>query len=240
MKCNELTKAIQEQLGKLGYYRGHIDGVIGPLTNTSIVSFKRDNGLRPRDYVGPITLQKMFDKDVQPRPKPQPNGKDPAWIMEAKSLYGVKEFAGSANNPIIMGWAADLDQWYTGDSMAWCGLFVANCMALAAPNDPQDFNRLGARQWLKYGEESVGYYGDIAVFTRRGANSAYGHVAFVMGEYGEYYWILGGNQNDAVGYMLISKSRLLGFRRPVTITSPKNPIPVLTDKPVNRPDGKLS
>jgi hypothetical protein len=38
--------AVQTQLAKEGYYRGEIDGVIGPETRRAIVSFQSDHGLR--------------------------------------------------------------------------------------------------------------------------------------------------------------------------------------------------
>jgi N-acetylmuramoyl-L-alanine amidase len=36
---------VQEELADLGYYRGEIDGVIGPMTRNAIRNYQRDRGL---------------------------------------------------------------------------------------------------------------------------------------------------------------------------------------------------
>lgn len=67
---------------------------------------------------------------------------EPAWLLHARSLVGTREAAGAANSPTIMGWARKLGtkvlgMVYNADSVPWCGLFVAACLAedgiLAAP-----------------------------------------------------------------------------------------------------------
>lgn len=55
---------VQRKLAVLGYYRGDIDGVYGPLTRQAVVNFQRDQGLAADGIVGPFTyqtLQKVYD-----------------------------------------------------------------------------------------------------------------------------------------------------------------------------------
>ena len=40
-----LASDVQEQLARAGYYRGAIDGVIGPVTRSAIAAYKRDHRL---------------------------------------------------------------------------------------------------------------------------------------------------------------------------------------------------
>lgn len=216
MKHVDIVRSLQTRLKELGYYTGFLDGELGPLTSSAVVAFKRAHGLKPRDYVGPITLTKLFSDEAKAKPAPKPIKGEPAWIAEARSLIGTRETPGAGNTAEIMQWAADLDQWYPGDDTPWCGLFVAHCMAAGVPDEPQAFNRLGARAWLEYGAEVEKGYGAIAVFWRTHPTKSWnGHVGFLVGEDASTYHILGGNQSDSVNITRVSKSRLLGFRGPV-------------------------
>lgn len=39
--------SVQQQLARAGYYRGPIDGIMGPMTRSAILRFERDRGLPP-------------------------------------------------------------------------------------------------------------------------------------------------------------------------------------------------
>lgn len=223
----ELVRTQQARLAELGYYTGFLDGREGPLTSTAMASFKVDNDMVARDYPGPLTMTALWSSSAKPKPPARPNGRDPAWMTEARRLIGVKEVPGAADSPVIMKWAKDMDQWYPDDATAWCGLFVAHCMRIGAPDVPQDFNRLGAREWLKYGAECNPGYGAIAVFSRPGPSWA-GHVGFIVGEDAGTWHILGGNQSDMVNVTRVSKSRALGYRCPPGFTPNPNLKPVTT------------
>jgi len=68
----EDVRQIQQRLQALGYYRGDIDGVYGPITQQAVRAFQKDQGLEPDGVVGPMTydsLQKAWDiviGDIQP------------------------------------------------------------------------------------------------------------------------------------------------------------------------------
>ena len=61
--------------------------------------------------------------------------------------------------------------------------------------------------------------GAVVVFWRISPNSGKGHVGFYVGEDGEAYYVLGGNQGDAVSVVRISRDRLLkgGVRWPASV-----------------------
>jgi uncharacterized protein (TIGR02594 family) len=133
------------------------------------------------------------------------------WLETAFSLIGTKETPGFRNTTEIMDWSkvTEVTKNYSGDNVAWCGLFVAFCMAdngLPIIDTP-----LWAKSWNSYGTSlSKPQVGAIMVFTR---NSG-GHVAFYLGETSDSYIILGGNQSDAVNIEHHSKSTCIGHRWP--------------------------
>lgn len=230
--CSNVTAAVQGRLADLMFYSGAIDGVFGPSTAQAIVRFKAQHGLRARDFVGPKTLAALFAASAQPAPTPR--GRLP-WMDEARRHLGLREVPGPGDNPEIMGWARNLDQWYPGDDTPWCGLFVAHCMALGAPSEPQDFNRLGARAWLEFGvdaieQERVGDaslpMGAVAVFWRtHRTRSWHGHVALVTGQNDGHVRVIGGNQDNGVSEAWFPRARLLGLRFPADSVDLIQPAP---------------
>ncbi len=210
--------AIQQRLKELGYYTIKVDGINGPGTRNAIIDFTTANGLTFFDEA------KLFDEDAKSKPRPEPQAGAPSWIKEAYRLLGTLETPGLGNTRIIMDWAKDLDQWYPGDDVPWCGLFMAHCMNYGAPDEPQDFNRLGAREWRKFGVKVEPSAGAIAVFWREHKTTSFkGHVAFLLGEHDDdTLVILGGNQSDAVSITKIAKDRLLECRAPASWT----PLPI--------------
>ncbi len=135
----------------------------------------------------------------------------PRVITEGLKEYGTLETPGKSNNQKILDWAdeADVENFYTADSIPWCGLFVKIITKRAGK--PALKNPLWALNWAKYGT-AVGQpcLGDILVFQRDGG----GHVGFYIGEDSETYHVLGGNQNDSVCITRIYKKRLFAARRP--------------------------
>ena len=132
-----------------------------------------------------------------------------------------------------MDWANNLDVHYPDDDVPWCGLFVAHCTHVGAPNDKQPPNVLGARQWLRFGLECDPVYGAVLVFWRGKRNGWQGHVGFYAGEDNTAYHVLGGNQSNSVNITRISKSRLLGARWPASV-------PVDGERILRNADGSLS
>ena len=48
-----VISAVQHHLGRLAYYHGPMDGVPGPQTESAIIQFQREHGLRVDAMIGP-------------------------------------------------------------------------------------------------------------------------------------------------------------------------------------------
>jgi len=130
-----------------------------------------------------------------------------SWIAEAKKHIGQKEIKGSKHNPIIISWLDNLKAWWSEDESAWCGTFVAHCLAESRITYPKHWYR--ALDYLNYGTRLIQpAYGCVAVKSRIGG----GHVCFVVGQTKEGKLVcLGGNQNDMVCFALYDKKDFEAF-----------------------------
>lgn len=148
----------------------------------------------------------------------------PRMLQEARKLYGTFEFAGSADNPLILGWAKEvgLAKSYNDDAIPWCGLFMA--VVAKRAGKPAVEGPLWARNWAAFGKAAdEAQLGDVLVFRR--AESS-GHVGLYVGEdYGAYH-VLGGNQSDGVTITRIARDRCVAVRRPSYKSAPVTAKPV--------------
>ena len=134
----------------------------------------------------------------------------PKILVEAVKMLGTKEIVGSKHNPVILGWAKELNlsKIYTNDEIPWCGLAIAYAChkaGLSVIDKP-----LWALSWAKWGNHAIDpMLGDILTFKRNGG----GHVGIYVGEDSECYHVLGGNQGNAMSVSRIQKSRLYEARR---------------------------
>jgi uncharacterized protein (TIGR02594 family) len=98
----------------------------------------------------------------------------------------------------------------------WCGDFVETCIRIALPSEPLlgalGTNPYWARNWLLFGQAVQPIIGAVLIFERGPG----GHVGFAIGHDYRNFFVLGGNQSDAVTIARIAKSRLLGARWPAT------------------------
>ncbi len=159
---------------------------------------------------------------------------DPAWLTLARRLIGVREISGPRHSPTIMGWikalgAKALGVNVTDDETAWCGTFVAHCLAssgvaLVERDRPERrIIAVRAKAWLDWGRILSGpRLGCVVVFDRQGG----GHVGFYLGEDKTHIHVLGGNQGNAVSAMRLAKARVLGMRWPFGVALPPS-VPVL-------------
>lgn len=225
---SELIYTQQARLAGLGYYTASLDGISGPATENAMAQFKAKNGFFARPYPGPLTMAALWSPEAVAAPEPAPVGDEPAWLTEARSLLGTREVPGARNNPIIMQWAIDLDQWYPGDDVPWCGLFVAHCMKRGAPSEPQGFNRLGARNWGEYGvaaDEGNPPLGSVCTLWRTHKTKSWnGHVFIVTGQSDTAIRGIGGNQSDNVTESWFERDRVLDVRVPTGYRGPTAPI----------------
>lgn len=147
----------------------------------------------------------------------------------ARSFDGLREVKGPKHSVTILGWLDKLGAWWRDDETPWCGVFVAHCLQDAGLPYPPMYMR--AKAWADYGSllrRDRLAAGAILVFDRAGG----GHVGFYVGEDAGHYFVLGGNQGNAVSVMKLGKSRLVASRWP-------KGEPVI-GKPVYMSGGKVS
>lgn len=142
---------------------------------------------------------------------------EPAWLLAARAKLGTREAPGVANNPTIMDWAKRLGTKvlgivYNADSVPWCGVFAAICVAEDGLTPPPIAVR--AKAWATWGQnlrpERIAP-GAVLVYERPGG----GHVGFYVGEDAAAYHVLGGNQSDRVSIVRIEKKRCIARRWPI-------------------------
>lgn len=159
------------------------------------------------------------------------NEPGPKMLRAALELHGVREALGPANNPLIIEWAKECGiKNYTADETPWCGLFQAICAKRAGK--PLPVNPLWARNWARWGQESIPELGATLVFSR-GANS--GHVGQYVGEDVDCYHVYAGNQGDQVSITRIPKDRLIACRAYYAVGKPANVRPIFL-----KPQGAVS
>jgi uncharacterized protein (TIGR02594 family) len=135
----------------------------------------------------------------------------PKWMQTAEKLVGTKEIPGPRHNRVVLRWLEKLRAWWRDDETPWCGVFVAYCMQEAGLPFPKMYMR--AKEWSSYGSLLRRDHlapGAILVFDRAGG----GHVGFYVGEDAGHYFVLGGNQGNAVNVMKLGKTRLIASRWP--------------------------
>lgn len=206
----EQRVAVQVRLAELGHYKGAIDGIFGPASSRAIRAFKRSVGLRDRDYIGPITYLRLMGEKM-------PESNEPTWLQNARSKIGRKEIRGPRHNSwIAKGWARLGAGWFNSDETPWCGFFVADCMDAVGYDYPKRGLFARALAWNKWGRRTDPVLGAIVTFSRKGG----GHVGFLVGQSANEYYVLGGNQRNAVNIMPLAKSRVSDFRWPIGADNP--------------------
>lgn len=164
-------------------------------------------------------------------PAPVAGGDEPAWLVEARSLLGTREIVGPKHNSwIASSWARLGAKWFNDDETPWCGLFVAHCIAKAGHPIPGGGAFARAKAWLNWGKASQPRLGAVVVFGRNGG----GHVGFLVGESKANYYVLGGNQSNAVTITPIDKLRALGVRWPASLPLSNVALPAMSGGTISR------
>ncbi|NCP11355.1 MAG: TIGR02594 family protein [Sphingomonadales bacterium] len=148
-------------------------------------------------------------------------GGEPKWLTIARSKIGQREIKGPKHNSwIAKGWARLGAGWFNDDETPWCGLFVAHCIDAAGLPIPKPSQFPRALAWLEWGKPCRPVLGAVVVFGRTGG----GHVGFLVGESATDFYVLGGNQKNAVNIMPLAKDRARGFRWPVGLPLGTSPL----------------
>lgn len=151
------------------------------------------------------------------------------WIDVAEKEIGVKR--GSHTKRIIEYWSMFRMNGIKDEKVSWCSAFVGAMLESVGintnSNDKSIYQKRtkdSSQYWLHWdkGHAVDPCYGCIAVMTRSGG----GHVGFLIGEDGDNWVLLGGNQGSAVSIAKFPKSRFVGFIMPNGYNSDR-PIPNL-------------
>ena len=200
----EPIRLIQIGLDALGHSPGGIDGVWGLRTVRSLKALLAANG--------------RAASMAPPGPLP--------WITEAQSALGRHE---ARDRSWLMDWLKR-DGRSLGDpsKTPWCGDFVETCIRVALSDEPLlgvlGSNPYWARNWMLFGQQVPPILGAVLVFERGSG----GHVGFAIGQDDTHFYVLGGNQSDAVTIARIAKSRLIGARWPATWPPRLQRLPTIT------------
>ena len=136
----------------------------------------------------------------------------PAWLAAAWAEFGVREKAGAANAPAVVGYLAESGhREIRDDATPWCAAFAGAMLARAGITPS---GSLMARSYLAWGHAlDVPALGALAILSR-GADANAGHVGFYLGASANRVFLLGGNQSDAVTVEAFEAARVLGYRWP--------------------------
>jgi len=141
------------------------------------------------------------------------------WMRVAEKYIGVKEIRGG-ENPVILKFFADAGHSeILNDETAWCSAYLNAIMIEAGYSGTKN---LMAKSWLRWDDGlkvTEPRFGDIVILTNGNPKSPHGHVAFFLDWDEDTVTILGGNQGKLgeVSVTMMSRSRLVGFRRPKSI-----------------------
>jgi uncharacterized protein (TIGR02594 family) len=140
---------------------------------------------------------------------------EPAWMKYARSQIGVTEVPGAGSSEVVLSYYAKAGHpEIKDDATAWCAAFAGACLEESGYPSSKS---LMARSYLTWGKKiDSPVPGDVTVLWRGSPSSSEGHVGFFVKQDATHVWLLGGNQGDKVCIEAFPKSRVLGYREPVT------------------------
>jgi len=133
-------------------------------------------------------------------------------LLEFLKLYGLKEVAGSENNPQIVAMFKEIGfESVKDDETAWCS---ASLNYICKKLGYERSGKLDARSWLtmpiRVLQPSLG---DIVVLWRESPTSWKGHVGLFINQDINNVWVLAGNQGDMISITSFPRDRVLGYRQ---------------------------
>lgn len=144
------------------------------------------------------------------------------WVVIARDFVGLHETKGAEHNPEILRMWQDIKRGgIKDDETPWCAAFAGAMLERAGVRSSRFES---AKSYLTWGVRLDGPApGCIVVFSRDGG----GHVGFVVGQDTDgNLLVLGGNQGDQVSVKTFPRSRVTGYRWPVDMVIPSEPLQI--------------
>lgn len=216
-KMDTTILAVQTALKAAGFDPGPLDGDMGRKTIKAITAFQvaRKLTIKFPGTLGPVTLGALLPKDSPIITAPLPISVARPWLDLAITKKGLNENKDKAK--LIAFLKSDGKTLGDPSKNPWCGDFVQTCIAITLPLEPLPLNPYLARNWTKFGVHVEPTLGAIAEFWRGKKTGTLGHVAILVGQDKDYWYVLGGNQDDTVSVTKLAKGRLLDTRWPATM-----------------------
>lgn len=142
-------------------------------------------------------------------------GIKPEWLKIAEGEIGVMEITGEETHPQIKKYLESVNgNMALNDEIAWCSAFV-NWVIQQSGYLPAE--TLIARDWLKWGRLLKNPVPGAIVVIQRGDVGWQGHVGFYISETKNKIRLLGGNQDNRVGFKNYDREKVLGYRWPLIL-----------------------
>jgi uncharacterized protein (TIGR02594 family) len=171
----------------------------------------------------------------------------PPWLLKMRSMNGLSETPGAADTTKILAMADEISRifpemetycnGYDHDSIPWCGLAAADCMAASGIRPPFGSTDTDRFLWAKSWSDDPNYtvlktprLGCVVVLTRSGG----GHVTFYESTSGSNYMCRGGNQSDAINLAAFPKSNVVALVWPKSEPIPIPDVPPADELPTLR------
>lgn len=155
---------------------------------------------------------KSVEKPVETVEKPV---NETPWMEIARKEFGIAEISGAKNHPRIIEYHQATSLKAQNDETSWCAAFASWVLLKSGCKSPKT---AWARDFEKYGTKLHSpKYGCIIGFERNGPGGD-SHVAFYTGKEDEnFYYVLGGNQNNSVCVKAYPKADVIYIRWPEII-----------------------
>ncbi|KAA0697407.1 TIGR02594 family protein [Neorhizobium sp. P12A] len=146
---------------------------------------------------------------------------EPRWLTFARKYSGLKEVAGSGNNPEIVAMWKKLGLPFRDDATPWCAGFVGFVLESSGIKSTRSGLALSYEKWGQALKAPA--VGCVVTFKRTGG----GHVGFVVGKDASgNLLVLGGNQADAVNIKGFPPARATSYRWPAGEPLPSTSLPI--------------
>lgn len=141
----------------------------------------------------------------------------PDWLAIAMYDVGLTETKGSKHTDRIVKMHSYTSLRAKDDETAWCASAVCAWLEESGIKSPKSARALDFLTWgVPLSKPSIGC---VLVFKRvvdpKTKVTMAGHVGLYVGEEGDFYWVLGGNQSDKVTYTKWPKHFLISARGPL-------------------------